>query len=60
MNANRPTPRHIIIIVAKVKERVLKEAREKQRVNYKGTPINTAGQREWQNIFRVLKGKSAN
>ena len=25
--------------MAKVKERILKEAREKQRVSYKGTPI---------------------
>ena len=25
--------------MAKVKERILKAAREKQRVNYKGTPI---------------------
>ena len=41
MNPNRPTPRHIIIKMAKVKdkERVLKAVREKQRVNYKGTPI---------------------
>ena len=36
---NRPTPRHIIIKMAEVKERILKAAREKQRVNYKGTPI---------------------
>ena len=39
LNPNRPTPRHIIIKMAKVKERILKAAREKQRVNYKGTPI---------------------
>ena len=39
MNPNRPTPRHIIIEMAKVKERLLKAAREKQRVSYKGTPI---------------------
>ena len=32
MNPNRPTQRHIIIKIAKVKERILK-AREKQRVN---------------------------
>ena len=30
MNPNRPTPRHIIIKIAKVKERILKTAREKQ------------------------------
>ena len=41
MNPNRPTPRQIIIKIAKVKdkERILKAAREKQSVNYKGTPI---------------------
>ena len=41
MNPNRPTPRHITIEMAEVKhkERILKAAREKQRVNYKGTPI---------------------
>ena len=39
LNPNRPTPRHIIIKMAKVKERILKAAREKQSFNYKGTPI---------------------
>lgn len=40
-NTNRPMPTHIIIKMAKAKakERILKAAREKQRVNYKGTPI---------------------
>ena len=37
----RTTPRHITIEVPKVKdkERILKAAREKQRVTYKGVPI---------------------
>ena len=39
MNPNRPTPRHIITKMAKVKDRILKVPREKQRINYKGTPI---------------------
>ena len=39
MNPNRSTPRHIIIKTAKVKERILKAARDKQRVNYKGTSM---------------------
>ena len=41
MTPNRPIPRHIIIKMAKVKdkERILKAAREKQRVSYKGTLI---------------------
>ena len=53
--------------MAKVKERILKTAREKQRVNYKGTPIRLSAdvskemlqaRREWQDIFKVLKGKN--
>ena len=42
LNPNRPTPRHIIIKMAKVnnKERILKAVREKQNVTYKGTPIS--------------------
>ena len=39
MSLNRPTPRHIIIKMAKVKERILKAPREKQRVIYKGTLV---------------------
>ena len=69
LNPNRPTPRHIIIKLAKVKdkERILKEAIEKQSVNYKGTPIRLSAdfstetlqaRREWQDIFKVLKGKN--
>ena len=40
LNPNRPTPRHIIIKMAKGKdkERILKAAREKQRLNDKGIP----------------------
>ena len=41
MDTKRTTPRHIIIKMPKVKdkERILKAAREKQRVTYKGVPI---------------------
>ena len=41
MHVKRPTPRYIIIKMPKVKdnERVLKAAREKERVTYKGVPI---------------------
>ena len=41
LKPNRPTPRHIIIKMAKDKDkkRILKAAREKQSVHYKGTPI---------------------
>ena len=41
MNPNRPTPRHIIIKMAKLKakDRIVKAARKKQSINYKGTTI---------------------
>ena len=41
MDAKRTTPRHIIIKMPKVKdkERILKAAREKQLVTYRGVPI---------------------
>ena len=61
-----PTPRHIIIKMPKVKykEKILKAAREKQIVTYKGTPIRLAAdfsketmqdRRAWHKIFKVLK-----
>ena len=41
LNPNRPTPKHIVIKMAKDKdkEKILKAARKK-RVNFKGTPIS--------------------
>ena len=41
MDPNRPTPRHIIIKMPKVKdkERISKAAREKQLVTHRGVPI---------------------
>ena len=40
-DAKRPTPRHIIIKMPMVKdkERILKAAREKKLVTYRGVPI---------------------
>ena len=38
-NPNRPTLRHIVIKMAKVKERILKVARENQSIKQKETPI---------------------
>ena len=38
LNPNRPIPRHILIKMAKVKERIIKAAREKQKINNKRTP----------------------
>ena len=41
LDPKRPAPRHIVIKMAKVKdkERILKAARKKQRVTYKVVPI---------------------
>ena len=68
MNPKRPTPRHIIIKMTKSqdKERILKAAREKQEVTYKGAPIRLAvdfstetlqARREWQEMYQVMKTK---
>ena len=65
----RNTPRHITIKLTetKYKERILEAAREKQQVTYKGNPIcltadlsveTLQARREWQDMFKVLKGKN--
>ena len=62
-------PRHILIKLTKTKHkvRILKAAREKQQVAYKGNPIRLTAdlsaealqaRREWQDILKVLKGKN--
>ena len=62
-------PRHILIELTKTKhkERLLKVARDKQKVTYKGNPIHLTidlsaetlqARREWQDIFKILKGKN--
>ena len=66
MVAKRPTPRHIIIKMPKVKdqERILKTAREK--LTYKGVPIRLSvnflketlqARWNWQEVFKVMKSK---
>ena len=68
MDANRPTPRYIIIKMPKVKdkERILKAEREKETVNYEGVPIRLSSdfsketlqaRRDWQEVFKVMKNK---
>ena len=68
MDAKRPTPRHIIIKMLKVKDkgRILKAAREKKLVTYRGIPIRLSAdfskwilqvRRYWQEIFEVMKSK---
>ena len=41
INPKKNTPRHILIKVTKIKfkEKILKAAREKQKIKYKGIPI---------------------
>ena len=44
VNPRRNTPRHISIKLSKIKykEKILKAAREKQQITYKGIPIRLA------------------
>ena len=69
INPRRNRPRHMLIKLTKTKhnEKILKATREKQQVTYKGNPICLTGdlsaetlqaRREWQDIFKVLKGKN--
>ena len=68
MDPRRNTPRHIIITLAKIKgkERILKAAREKETVTYKGVPIRPSAEssketlqarRGWKEVFKLMKGK---
>ena len=63
MEAKRSTPRHIIIKMLKVKdeERILKAAREKKLVTYRGVPIRLSAdfsketlqaRRDWREILK--------
>ena len=69
INPGRNMPRHILIKLTKTKhkERILKAARKKQQVTYDGNPICLTSdfpaeilqaRREWQDIFKGLKGKN--
>ena len=61
-------PRHIIITLPKIKDkdRILKVAREKETVTYKGVPVRLPAdfsketlqeRRGWKEVFKVMKGK---
>ena len=52
LGPKRNTPRHIIIKIPeiKVKERILKEAREKETVTYKGVPIRPSADFSKENL----------
>ena len=69
INTRRNMPRDIQSnqTKTKCKERILKAAREKQQVTYKGNPIcliadlsaeTLQARREWQDIFKIWKGKN--
>ena len=62
-------PRHILSKLSKIKykEKILKAAREKQQITYKGIPIRLTAdhsaetlqaRREWQDTFKVMKEKN--
>ena len=66
MDVKRPTPRHIIIKMQKVKdkERIWKAARENQRITYRGVAVRLSAdfsketlqaRRDWQETFKVMK-----
>uniref|UniRef100_A0A8C9BP90 L1 transposable element RRM domain-containing protein n=1 Tax=Phocoena sinus TaxID=42100 RepID=A0A8C9BP90_PHOSS len=69
INPKRNTQRYILLKLSKIKykEKILKAAREKQQITYKGIPIRLTAdfstetlqaRREWQDIFKVKKGKN--
>ena len=68
MDPKRNTPRHIIIKLPKIKdkERILKAAREKETVSYKGGPMRLSAdfsketlqaRRGWKEGLQVMRGK---
>ena len=68
LNPRRNTARHIIIKLPRIKdkERILKAAREKETVTYKGVPIRPSADFSkemlqerwgWKEVFEVMKGK---
>ena len=68
LDPKRNTPRHIITKLPKIKdkEKILKAAREKEAVTYKGLPMRLSAdfsketlqaRRGWKEVFKVMKGK---
>ena len=69
LDPGRNTRRYIIIKLSKIKgkERILKAAREKETVTYKGVPMKLSAdfsketlhkRRSWKEVFKVMKGKN--
>ena len=68
LDPRKHTPRHIIITLPKIKdkERILKAAREKEAVTYKGVPIRLSAdfsketlqaRRGWKEVLQIVKSK---
>ena len=66
LDPRRNTPKHITLRKIKDKERILKAARVKETVTYKGVPIRLSAdfsketlqaRRGWKEVFQVMKGK---
>ena len=68
MDPRTHTPRHIIITLPKIKDKeaILKVARERETITYKGVPIRLSAdfskeilqaRRDWKEVFEVRKGK---
>ena len=68
INPRRNTLRHMLIKLTKIKdkEKILKAARKKKQITYKGTPIRlladfpaetVQARREWHHLLNVMKGK---
>ena len=68
LDSRKHTPKHIIITLpkSKDKERILKAAREKETVAYKGVPKRLSAdflketlqaRRGWKEVFKVMKGE---
>ena len=68
MDPRKHTPRQVINTLPKIKdkERILKAAREKETVSYKGVPTRLSAyfsketlqvRRDWKEVFEVMKGK---
>ena len=58
LDPRRNTPRHIIITLAKIKEkeRILKAAREKETVTYEGVPMRLSADFS-KEVLEVMKSK---
>lgn len=66
LNTKISSPRHVIIRLSNIKDRVFKTARDKRSIKYKGVLIRQSvdlsaesllARKEWKDIFKTLKEK---